>query len=110
MAPRLLDKTFKQILLFSLSDINQYRPREMHKIYDMLGEFAQLSEITTDNLDDLQKECFFYVDQDQPPKSRRSFDPKNKSTVYHLSTVKVAEHLYNYAIENPSGHGSIKSY
>lgn len=54
-----INKTFKQILLFSLSDINQYRPRDMDKIYDMLGKFSYISEIMLYGPDEPQKECFF---------------------------------------------------
>jgi hypothetical protein len=105
---RTINNTFKQIMLFGLTHSNQYRPREMYKIYDTLGYFSQWSEITPDGWEHPKNECFFCIDKDQEPQSRLVFKEANdKSTIYHISIANVALQLYNdYVKDNPGAHGT----
>ncbi len=40
--PKTIDQLFKQILIFSQSDINQYRAGDIYRIYDFVGQYAHL--------------------------------------------------------------------
>ncbi|MGR9100836.1 MAG: hypothetical protein ACU826_09750, partial [Gammaproteobacteria bacterium] len=65
--PRTIENIFKQILLFEMCDANQYRPREMKKIFDFLEQFAGAALILSGNQPKRITEGCFCLDQDLPP-------------------------------------------
>ncbi|NOQ16274.1 MAG: hypothetical protein GQ581_04375 [Methyloprofundus sp.] len=62
-----IEQSFINILLLSLCDMHQFRPRDMQQIYDFLGYFSTYSHIqTTLSSSDLNRARSFHHQQDAP--------------------------------------------
>ncbi len=65
-----INRLFKTLLIFSLSDLQQFRAREMHKVYAFLGQFSDhLAMSKSVSPDELKVAFVFDLEEDSPPAS-----------------------------------------
>lgn len=99
---------FKHILVFELSGINQFRPREMEAIYPFLERFSAAAPIVKKIAQGAaQGLCAFNLKQDRQPVhlARTVMDDADR----YISPVRVAKNLYQFLQQEPTGQGVLKS-
>lgn len=95
-----IDNVFKHLLIFSLSNSNQFSQLEMSVIYDLLGQYAGYAKLVSPTLEQTSgKLPVIFLDQDAPP-SRHIADHKPTALTLHIATAPVAVKLIEAIPDN----------
>ncbi|CAA9891593.1 conserved hypothetical protein [Candidatus Methylobacter favarea] len=86
-----IDKAFKHILVFSLSNSNQFSPSEMRAIYDLLSRYSEHAKL----LSVVPEKKFkgipcIYLDKNLPPAIPDPAVHKEDENTLYIATVEVA--------------------
>lgn len=104
-------KLFKQIIVFSLSDPNQFRATEMRTIFNYLGKFNSQIHIEQTPQKDRKKGVFIFDSmQDSEPLelASLSYFKQIKSTRY-IETVALAKHIHETVQKDKIDKTELKS-
>jgi hypothetical protein len=88
---QLIDKAFKHILVFSLSNPNQFSPQEMRVIYDLLSQYSEHAKLLPVVPEKKFKgiPCIYLKENLPPAIPDPAVHKENESTLY-IATVGVA--------------------
>ncbi len=89
----LINNAFKQLLVFSLSNANQFSQQEMSIIYDLLYQYAEYVRLLSPASAPASKIPFICLDKDAPPAKRYPADHKATSRTLYIATAGVAGKL-----------------
>ncbi|NOQ17052.1 MAG: hypothetical protein GQ581_08325 [Methyloprofundus sp.] len=78
-----VEQLFKQILLLNLCDTHQFRPRDLQKLYDFLGDFTRHSKINSvPNSKYTKHTHLFAAQKDVPPLPLETMKARQSSVNY----------------------------
>jgi hypothetical protein len=110
-----LKSLFKKTLIFQLCDNTQFRPRDMHTIFDFIDRVCINSPIDKAiNTENKEEEGIFLIDlnSDNPPfninNTRKKLKPASSSTRY-FSSITVARDIYEIIKQGKIWTGSERS-
>jgi hypothetical protein len=105
-----IDKLFKQIVLFSVSDPAQYKAREMKVIFQFLGRYTSQLSIEKKVTDEKKGVFVFNTAMDRQPAELLHLKTINESYLpRYIATVALAKIIYQEIRAEKSVHGSVKS-
>jgi cyclic-di-GMP-binding protein len=105
-----INNVCKKILLFELCDSNQFRPREMKKIYHLLEKLVENTELFVNKpLKNSKGLCAFNLREDKPPKNILKFNGNHGDYIRYIDTVIVAKSIYQFFKRGLTEHGSLRS-
>ena len=97
-------KIFKQIIVFSLSNPNQFRARDMKVVFNFLGKYVAQVNISSESNNvvfDLDKDC-------EPRLVARLNNYQLNAATRSIETVSMAKHIYQGVKQGESGLGLIE--
>ena len=109
-----INKLYRKILLFSLCNSSQFRPREMQKIYLSLDRFIDGVEVSSDHSPESMKGLYvFNLRQDSPP-SRCSDNSSDVHTnevhsLRYFNVLPAARNMHQALQQQEFGTGYLKS-
>ncbi len=89
----LINNAFKQLVVFSLSNTNQFSQQEMSIIYDLLHQYSEYVRLLPPASAPASKIPFICLDKDAPPAKRYPADHKPTSRTLYIATAGVAGKL-----------------
>ena len=95
---------FKQIIVFSLSNPNQFRARDMKVVFNFLGKYVAQVNISSESdnvVFDLDKDC-------EPRPVARLNNYQLNAATRSIETVSMAKHIYQSLKQGESGLGLIE--
>lgn len=105
-----IDKLFKQIVLFSVSDPAQYKAREMKVVFEFLGRYTSQLKIKEKANEDKKGIFVFNSVMDRQPVELVGIETINESyKPRYIATVALAKQIYQAIHDEKKVYGSIKS-
>ena len=105
-----INNVCKKILVFELCDSNQFRPREMKKIYHFLGNIVDCVEVFKNNQQENRKGlCAFNLSEDSPPEDLTDNTEIDGRFIRYIDTVIVAKNINQFIQRGSLGQGALKS-
>jgi hypothetical protein len=105
-----IDKLFKQIVLFSVSEPAQYKAREMKVIFQFFGRYTSQLKIEEKTSDDKKGVFVFNSVMDRQPAELAGLTTINESYLpRYIATVALAKIIYREIHDEKNVHGTIKS-
>ncbi len=101
----LIDTAFKRILVFALSNTNQFSPQEMRTIYELLGYYSAYASL----LKSVPKKRFqgiplVNLKGNLPPRISETEIPASDSSYLYIATVNVASKILEATYDRRSHH------
>ena len=87
-------KVCKQLLIFELSNIQQFTTEEIHVTFNLLGNFSDhtnlLSEVPENKIHSVP---FFNLRTDQPPSISKTIAPEQSPHLFYISSIDLIKRL-----------------
>ncbi len=103
-----LEDIFKQLLLLSMSDTTQFRPREMKQIYEFLRQFASYAKFFDSAPDNIIKTVYgLTLEKDAEPRRLGRIQDDSLTDSLYVSGIPTAKKIYEYMQSCEAGHSSL---
>ena len=104
----MIANAFKQVLVFYLSNPNQFSQPEMRVIYTLLGQYAAYAKL----LREVPEKKFrgipcIHLRRDLPPSTQHVGNDKDDPYVLHIATVEVASKILAAAYDKELNHSYV---
>ena len=103
-----IEQLFGSILLFALTSSNQFRPREMQKIFQLLGRAITVAgtEVSADLSQDQSKGLYaFDLHRDAPPVRFDDMPPADAGAYRYFNVLPVARSIHDF-LQQPQEIGT----
>ncbi len=107
---RTVQEAFNQILTFELCSSNQFRARNIKRIYEFLSTVAKHAKVVSEfEPKYIKSYCKFNLAVDTPPGRITENKMVEDQADRYITTVIVAKKIYQYLRENPAIQGASNS-